>query len=179
MVQSGLGPHYVYVEDARHVTQHNLIGDVYGLLHVTSKFTVVKCVCHQSSLCVWAWESVECGPEAYEGKMSELIPLKCSALSLSTPLCCNFISGNPPGMFSLVCLIWPRGQARQTLCLGLGPLFLSLSLSQFIIPPPLKFTTHRPHWVSTGSVHVYPLYSLQVLLLQVPTLHLPLCFFFS
>lgn len=42
MVQSGLGPHYVYVEDARHVTQHNLIGDVYGLLHVTSKLTVVK-----------------------------------------------------------------------------------------------------------------------------------------
>lgn len=103
-----------------------------------------KCVCHQSSLCVWAWESVECGPEAYEGKMSELIPLKCSALSLSTPLCCNFISGNPPGMFSLVCLIWPRGQARQTLCLGLGPLLLSLSLSQFIIPPP-SYSPHIGH----------------------------------
>ena len=100
-----------------------------------------KCVCHQSSLCVWAWESFECGPEAYEGKMSELIPLKCSALSLSTPLCCNFISGNPPGMFSLVCLIWPRGQARQTLCLGLGHLLLSLSLSQFITPPP-PYTPH-------------------------------------
>lgn len=99
-----------------------------------------KCVCHQSSLCVWAWESVEYGPEAYEGKMSELIPLKCSALSLSTPLCCNFISGKPPGMFSLVCLIWPRGQARQTLCLGPGRLLLSLSLSQFIIPP-----SYSPH----------------------------------
>lgn len=43
--------------------------------------------------------------------MSELIALKCRILGLSTPLCCNFISGKQPGMFSHVCLTWPRGDA--------------------------------------------------------------------
>lgn len=55
------------------------------------------------------------GQRPTKGKMSELIPLKCSVLSLSTPLCCSFISAEKPGMFSLVCLIWPRGQVRHKL----------------------------------------------------------------
>lgn len=52
--------------------------------------SVYICVCVCVCILVRAYE-VE--PEAYKGKMSELISLQCCVLSLSTPLYCNFISG--------------------------------------------------------------------------------------
>lgn len=71
--------------------------------------------------CVWV-TSLACktvlnaGQRPARGRMSELIPPKWSILSLSAPLCCNFIFGRQPGMFGpcLPNLLIARASGTQT-----------------------------------------------------------------
>lgn len=73
--------------------------------------------------------------------MSELIPLKCCVLSLSTPLYHNFISGKQPGMFTLVCLICPKASETDSPSASIPP---SPPVTLLVSYAPLILASRRP-----------------------------------